>query len=263
MGTDLQSNRAPAGGATRPLDSTTDAEAIGTTLRAVVRSWPIIVLSAVVAVIAAVAFSETRAQQYSATATLLFGDGAYEQLLLGYNPVDAQRRSQTSADLISLSRVARAAADQLGDTNASEVLSQVEANASETSDLLQVTATAPTARAASRTANAVADAYLAMRRELNESTVEQTREKLRSEEAASDSRAARRQLETQFTQLDLLSKLQDQQLRIVEPATVPGEPLPSNTVRNALIALLLGLLVGIAVALARGTPPARAPVTGA
>ncbi len=243
----------------RPGASETDS--LRGTLRGVLRSWPIILLAALIAAGGAVAYSLTRPISYETAASLLFNNPGYQQAVAGgYNPVDAQRRARTSADLIRLSAVADLAAQRLeNEPDFHPASASVRPQYSSSSDTMQIVAKAPDRKSAALLANATAAAFLEYRKQTIRDSLQDARRVLRAQIKRAPTKAERRLLVGKRNNLDAMEALDNDGVQIVQPAAVPGVPIAQETVRNGLIAAVLGLLVGVAIALLRMREPEPPP----
>jgi capsular polysaccharide biosynthesis protein len=234
-----------------------EAESLRYTLRGVLRSWWIILIAAIVAVGAAVAYSTTRPVTYRTAAALLFGDTGYQQVVAGgYNPVDAQRRLRTNADMMQLPAVAERAARRLeGNPNFHPARTEVHPQYSNASNTMEVVASAADPRSAALLANATADAFLGYRQDAIDRSLERARAVLRRQIKRATTRGDRRVLVAKRNNLSAMEALDVQSVQLVQPAAVPGTPVSDETERNAAIALVLGLVLGVAIALLRVKAP--------
>lgn len=235
-----------------------EADSLRVTLRGIFRSWPIILIAMVVAVGAAIAYSATRRTTYQATSSLLFNDAAYQQAVAGgYSPVDAQRRLRTSADVLRLPAVAerarRAVSGQPGFRPAG---TSVKTQFSLDSNTMRVVATGRDPRSPALLANATASAFLAYRKEMSANALNEARSVLREQIDNAPTKGERRSLVAKRNNLDAMKALGDQDIQVSQRATAPAAAASKDTRRNALIALVLGALVGIAISLFRVREPA-------
>jgi uncharacterized protein involved in exopolysaccharide biosynthesis len=236
-----------------------EADSLRVTLRGIFRSWWIILIAAAVAVGGAIAYSTTRPATYQATASLLFNDAAYQQAVSGggYSPVDAQRRLRTSADVLRLPAVAEQATRKLqGAPGFHPAGASVKTQFSLDSNTMRIVATARDTRSPALLANATADAFLAYRREMSASSLNEARSVLREQIANAPTKTERRALIAKRNNLDAMKALEDQSIQVSQRAVAPAAAASQDTKRNALIALVLGALVGIAISLLRVREPA-------
>jgi uncharacterized protein involved in exopolysaccharide biosynthesis len=243
-----------------PHAPSAEGDALRSVARHVLRSWWLILLLAIIAGGAAAAYEKSRSTDYRTSALMLFSDPSYEALVTGsgYNPVDTQRRARTNVQLIGLARVAVDAARRAGHgVTVGEILSGVHVTASAESDLMQVAAESDSNVRAAAMANGVAAAYLNLRSDLSASSLKSTRAVLKRQlkDAATD--ADEQALQSQLNKLDALESLQNRELRVVQPAFVPGTRIATQPKRYGAIGAVVGALLGIALALVRR--PRRKP----
>ncbi|MDQ3740253.1 MAG: polysaccharide biosynthesis tyrosine autokinase [Actinomycetota bacterium] len=220
------------------------------------RVWLIVICIAVVAASAA-AGSLRQQEQYTASASLLFRDPAFDRTLFGssYFPAtpDPAREAATNVELVSLNTVAARTADVLRTYTAAEISDKVVVEAKGQSDVVQTKATDPSPERAARIANVFAEQFIAFRREADRSKVREAQrlvdQQLRSltpEERESENGESLRQ---RAEQLRILASLQTGNAELVQAASPPGSPSSPATNRNILMGGLLGLLVGVGLAL--------------
>jgi capsular polysaccharide biosynthesis protein len=235
-----------------------EAASLRASVRGILRSWLIIVAAAAAAAGAAIAYSVTRPTTYSATASLLFNDDAYQQAVAGgYNPVDAERRLHTSADIIGLPAVAQRARQQVnGNPGFRGAQTTVKATFSPDSNTMRVVAKGDDRRSPSLLANATTTAFLAYRDDMAANSLQGARRVLKDQIAHAQTRGERRALVAKRNNLDAMKALADQDIQISQRAALPAPAVSKNVARNALIALVLGALVGVAISLLRLREPA-------
>jgi LPS O-antigen subunit length determinant protein (WzzB/FepE family) len=238
-----------------------EADSLRITVRGVLRSLPIIILAAAVAVGGAIAYTRTRPETYRSTASLLFNDAAYQQAVAGgYNPVDAQRRLKTSADMIRLPAVAQHALRDASRQPGFHVRgTQVKTEYSLDSNTMRIVATGRDVRSPGLLANATAIAFLDYRREMGASALQEARAVLGRQIAGANTRNERRTLVAKRNNLDTLKALDDRSIQIAERAAVPAAATDDDTPRIALIAGVLGALVGVGISLLFVRAPAPPP----
>jgi succinoglycan biosynthesis transport protein ExoP len=253
---------------------------IGDYARIVWRRKFVVVLSLVVVVGVAVGVSFLQTPRYSATAkvvlrlrtTTLFGANAV--------PVDAARAVQTEIEAIQSDPVKGRVRDKVG------TAPKVRVSPVGTADLIAVRAESTSAVQAATVANAYADSYIEFRREQNlEELLANSRQiesKVREIQAQIDDLAARTEafppcvdartnplpcsqrdgaaqernalVTQQISFRERLNQLQVEQsiagggAQIGSPASVPSEPFEPEMLKNALMAAVLGLLCGVALA---------------
>jgi LPS O-antigen subunit length determinant protein (WzzB/FepE family) len=239
-----------------------EADSLRVSVRGILRSLPIVILCAAVAVGGAIAYARTRPTTYRTTASLLFNDAAYQQVVAGgYNPVDAQRRLKTSADVIGLPAVAqRAMREARRQPGFRAADTHVKTEYSLDANTMRVVATGRDPRSPGLLANATAAAFLAYRDELSANSLQEAREVLAKQIDGANTRTERRQLVAKRNNLDAMKALDDRAIQLAQRASVPAAASDDDKVRIAVIAGVLGALVGIGIALLRAREPLPPPL---
>jgi uncharacterized protein involved in exopolysaccharide biosynthesis len=243
---------------TSPSYQQTDSDSLRAALSALVRSWWILLLCGAVAAGATLAYGDRdETASYQASASLSFAQGSYGSVIAGASPnIDPARVVQTAADTLSLPVIGERLVRKLG--NRVTAGSTIKPLFSSTkSDVLSIRATSPNPRSAALVANEAAHQYLEYRRLLVRQQLEPVRRILSEQIRSAPSTSFRRSIIAKRNNLEALEAIQDQQAIQVQSATVPVATDGESTKRNVLIALVLGLVVGAAVALLRGPPPKK------
>jgi capsular exopolysaccharide synthesis family protein len=129
--------------------------------------------------------------------------------------VEPQRAVDTNLQLLSLPIIAERTADRLSELSAEEVEASVVTSQQGESDIIQITATASSPTEAARIANAFSAEFLEFR----------------------EGGGANRE------------RLQTGRVEVVEPATPSSSPVSPKPVRNVAFGALIGLVLGIGLAL--------------
>ena len=124
------------------------------------------------------------------------------------------------------------------------------------SNTMRVVATGRDPRSPALLANATADAFLAYRKQMSAQSLNEARSVLRQEIGNAPTKGERRALVAKRNNLDAMKALDDQGIQISQRASAPAPAATKDTKRNALIAGVLGALVGIAISLLRVREPA-------
>jgi receptor protein-tyrosine kinase len=201
----------------------------------------------------ALGLSLLQSKQYSSTAELLFRNPNYAQSIFGsgaaIEATDPSREAATNAKLVGLNVVARRTAKKLGDITSEEVANSVEASAVGEAELVAVTAKASSPLRAAVIANTFARQFIAFRAEADKSKLLEAQQLAETELArltVAEQEGARGQsLSRGAARLGILASLQTGNAELVQPANIPKSPSSPRPARNALIAAVLGLLVGI------------------
>ena len=225
-----------------------------------------IVLGAAVAVTAlALAYSFVKTPLYEASAQLI-----YETQLNVADPLSSVGNFNTALQELEIADVAKviASPDLVQSANGKldavalergfTVSAARDATSGQTGgSTVSIRAVSPSAETAARAANAYAEAFTAARKALEQARVRQAEQVIQSRINSFDSAQARQSAEY----LTLQQRLQDLQIleatvtgnfRILVPATVPDTPFSPKPVRNGLMGLVAGLILGIGLALLIG-----------
>jgi capsular exopolysaccharide synthesis family protein len=222
------------------------------TLR-IVRSHKWAILQALVIIPAvALLLSLQQEKQYTATASLLFNTSD-----IGSGPVDFSREATTNEELLQLPVVAQRTAEAMGGrTSVSQVENAVEVETTPDSDIVKIRATAASPALAADLANGYGEAFVEMRREGVETTLQR---RLEIYESAYDALPPEEQqgqrgevLQDRINRIRLSQALRAgeavQNAELVQAATPPTDPSSPKTVRNVILAVLLAGVVGLGLA---------------
>jgi capsular exopolysaccharide synthesis family protein len=222
-----------------------------------------IVLTLVVAVVVAVALSLLQAPVYKGTADIIIQPSATEQILNSspQNAQDAARNVDTEVAVLQSNLVEDAAKKRMGHEP------DISVSSSPTSDVVKISARSTNARRAAADATGYANAYVAVRRNQSIGNLLLVGEKIQARLTDIDTRLAslpagsselavsqqrRIFLQQQLDQLQLSTNLdQAGGARVLAKAEVPTSPDSPKPVRNVVIAVALGLLLGIGLAFLR------------
>ena len=224
-------------------------------LRSLRRRWRIIAICAGALLLASVAFSLLREDQYSATATLLFRDPALDEKLFGgeRDSTDPFRAAATNLELVSLDVVADRTAEELDEVSEDDVEEKVEISERGQSDLISVTATDSDPEQAALIANTFAENFIELRREADQQKVidaqEVVQQKLDELDRTPRVEPEEAQLRERLEQLTVLTSLQTGNAELAEQAEVPDDPSDPGPAWTGVVGLLLGLVLGSILAL--------------
>ncbi|HEV2059274.1 MAG TPA: Wzz/FepE/Etk N-terminal domain-containing protein [Solirubrobacteraceae bacterium] len=227
-------------------------------LRAVRERWRLVAL--VVALCAGIAFavSLSSEKQYDASAQLLLrGQDPIDTL---FDPTgsaasrDPERALNTEVELITIGPTAQRVRRQLGlDRTPDELLEQVEVKTSSTSDIVELQVRDPDPVMAARIANGFADAYVQYR---VESASERYREaadlvhrQLLALPPAQRRTAEGLELQARRRDLQIAAEQKTGGAQVVRRASIPESASRPRPKLAAAIGIVLGLLLGIGLAL--------------
>jgi polysaccharide biosynthesis transport protein len=226
-------------------------------LRALRRRRGLIILCTILIPLAALGLSLAQDKQWKASASLLFRDPQFAQQLFGSmfssNSNDPQRAAATNLDLVSSEEVANRAARRLGGISPEALTKKINLLSESQSDVVTIEAIDKSARRATEIANVVASEYVAFRREADQGKVRSAQALVQAKLAAlpPEDRAGRLgdTLRDRSSELDVLSSLQTGNAELVHRATPPQSPYAPRPLRNTVIGIALGLLLGVGLAL--------------
>jgi capsular polysaccharide biosynthesis protein/MinD-like ATPase involved in chromosome partitioning or flagellar assembly len=215
------------------------------------RVWLILLLG-LAAVVGAVVVSSWMPDRYKATASIVkqVTTGPYESV-----NVDALTRElSTIEQLLLTSDVLDPAAKRVSGETPGSVQAALEASVDPEANLIFVTATAGDAKRAAQIANAVADTFIERQRDVTRKQYEQARaglvqelSKVRGQPGASQQEQA---IQQRLSELGVSLAGAGMDLAVAQRATPPGTRSSPKPLRNGVIALFLGLFIGVLVALA-------------
>ena len=200
-------------------------------------------------------------KQYTASASLLFRDPAFDQKLFGSTFLsgskDPDREAATNLTLVGMKQVAdRTAARSDVALTSKQVRDAVKVEPDGRSDVVAVRATLPDPFAAATVANAFATEFINNRRESDQRTifnaqrlVQKQIADLNTQSVASSAQAG--SLRDRAEQLSVLGSLQTGNAELVQRAEASNDPSAPRPKRNTAIGLLFGGLLGIGLAFLR------------
>lgn len=214
------------------------------------RKW--VVLQAIIVVpVLALGFSLAQEDEYTASATLLF-----RQTPVGVQDaedvIDPTREAATNGQLVGLPVVADKAAESLDGISGVEVLESVEVEPSSEADTAEISAVTTSPELSAEMANAYGNAYISFRRGADRAQVqdaidvaETSLQRLSpSEQEGKEGAALREQLD----RLKLAQALQTGGAELVQPATPPTDRSSPKPLRNVVLGIVLGALLGLGLA---------------
>jgi capsular exopolysaccharide synthesis family protein len=239
-------------------DNTADRLDLERWLKILRRRWHLIAACFVLVTGSAALFSLAQQKQYTATASLFFNQSHIGSDLVDFaNSSSNTTALQTQADnvrLVQSSPVAAQTARALGSSlTTNEIAQKISVSAQGQSDFVEVQATDPDPKLAAELANLYAQHFIAFRKATNTSAVIQVRNSLQSQFnsmlAAQRYSPAGLSLQRRIADLNTLAAAQTGDVQLVQPAGVPSSPASPNTKMTVVIGALLGLLLGVGVAL--------------
>lgn len=229
-------------------------------VRRVLAQWPLVIVCALVAGVAAYALSARKPNTYQSTTVIQLNDIDLASVFLAQNlqqlGLDASVKAATAAKLASTPAVLTAAAESLGGKETRKTLAaSISVTPQADTTLIDITATAPNPDLAARRANAVRLAYIKNRQQLTSGQLENARARVGQQIRD----LPKSQLETQvginltsrYNQLDTLIATQGSGVNTAQEAVPPTDPVGPRPKRAAILGIFLGGLLGLAIALLR------------
>ena len=223
------------------------------------RAW-IIVLAVVVIVLIALFLSLRTTPLYSASAQLVYQRTGLDTAISGYQgyllDYDKDRSIATDVAAIKNSQsLAEAVKAELATATAKlapALMGMVSVGTNSGSDLISISATSTDPGEAAKVANAYSHQFVIYRRDADRAAVAAARDEVKTEmsglsasDLASDYGLM---LQTKYETLRILEAMQDGGFTLMREATVPGTPFTPQTQRNIILALVVGLVLGIGLA---------------
>jgi tyrosine-protein kinase len=208
----------------------------------------------VLAIAVSVVLSERQTKEYAASSQLLFRDPGFAAALFGNNifepGIDPKRDLQTNVNVVSSRNVALHAQQELRTSDSvSSLLSSIQVEPSTDSNVVTIKATRTSPQSAAAVANAFADSYIAYRRDTDRAAVVQAENLVQQSMQQTTDPVQKARLEGSLRQLKDLEALQTGNAEVIARAQPNDSPVSPRPKRNAILAGLLGLLLGAGLAL--------------
>jgi len=216
------------------------------------RKW-VIILTVVIAVLAAGALTFMRTPLYRSTATMVKQQTTLDQTLLNtsvFQVEDVQRDLVTTAEAVTSSRVATLVKQQLGSSKSIALLLQMtSAKPASDSNNITVTAVSSNAKEAADVANAFVDQTILLRQQADRDAIVNARKVLESQVAAMTptdlATTTGKDLQSQIEQLKLLEQMQTGGYIFWQPASPSAIAFSPKPKRDMAVGLALGLILGL------------------
>lgn len=233
---------------------------LGARIRAVIRTlrdgkW-LILACVLLATGTAILYSLQATPVYKATASLLVrqDDLNYTVGLPSSSSTDPEREAATDLELLSTVTLAQRVKRQLAlRLSPEDILTKVETSAEGTSSVISITASDPVRVRSAQLANAFATQYILFRRDSDRrrytEAIGLVERQIAQSEASGESDSRIGELRNQAAQLEQLRALQDGNAEVVQRAGVPVDRASPKPVTNALLGVLFGLMLGVALAM--------------
>ena len=233
-------------------DPQVNSEGVLEQLLRIVRRRKWVVLQALIVVpLLALLFSLTQEKEYTATATLLFRQAPIG-IAEGESVEDPTRVAATNGQLVGLPVVAEKAAEELDGVPAGEILGSVSVEASAEADTAKISATTGGPELSAAMANAYGRAYISFRREADRGQVQDAIDvaetSLQGLSPAEQEGKEGTALTEQLDRLKLAQALQTGGAELVQPASPPAEASSPKPLKNVMLGIVLGALLGLGLA---------------
>ena len=215
------------------------------------RKWVVLQATIVVPLIALL-ISISQQEQFTATATLLFREAPGAAPASGV-VLDPTREAATNAELVALPVVADEAAQELDHgIPAGEILASITVTPSTSADTAAISATTESPDRSATFANAYGNAYISFRRRADlaqvQSAIDLTRARFADLSPAEQAGPEGDALNQQIDRLKSTQALQTGGAVLVQPAIAPSSPSSPHPVRNVMLGIVLGALLGFGLA---------------
>lgn len=213
--------------------------------------WWVVAICAAVAAVVAFGYVKHLPKQYTATAKLQFANSSVPSQVAGVpqsQTVDPEGEKATYLQLVTTTPVAELVAKSLKlKETPSQLLEEVSASNPNNDYIIDVSATSESPLRAATLANAFAEQYTVYSQKQNEAQLIRGQELINQKLAQlplSDT-TDRDNLRALFQKLLLLQAVQTANAHVVNTATAPGSPSSPKTTDTIVIALIVGLLIGV------------------
>jgi uncharacterized protein involved in exopolysaccharide biosynthesis len=219
------------------------------------RLWFVVLACTLIVLGISLALSLSQHKEYSAKAEILFREIPYDQILFGSSalPVpNPNRQAATNLKLVGLEAVSQRTGKVLG-LSGGAVRKDISVSPQGEANIVSVTGTADSAAFAAKLANTYVRQYVGLRREVEQAQLRGAQRVL-ERQIAGVPQAARngpfeQTLEKRAQQLHVLAALQNGGAEMASSAVPPGGPSAPTPKRDAILGLLLGLVLGVGLAL--------------
>ena len=237
-------------------ETSTSAETPGLAraLRVLRERWWVVALCPLVALVVAVIYVERQPAQYTATAKLQFVSNSLPSQVAGVSGeqvVDPEGVKATDVQLVTTPPVAARVIDKLKlEMTPTELLEEVSASNPQNDYIVDVTATVGNPDQAAAIANTFAEEYVAYSQTQNVEQLVKGEQLIthKIEELPTTDTTDRANLLGLYQKLLLLQSVQTGNAHVVSTASTPTSPSSPKKKTTALVALVVGLLLGIGIA---------------
>ena len=218
--------------------------------------WWVIVVCVLVILVAVMVQSYRQTPQYSATAKIVRQQGSLESALFGTQFLqysDPVRALQTAASTVTVEGVATLVKQELNSQRSlTELSGMVTATPDTKSDVISIAAVGTSAGETADVANSFARQFITYSADadkqaigLAQRVVQKQIDAMSAGELASNSGLL---LVSRLEELAIIQELQTGGYNVSQPATAPGAPFSPQPFRNGVLALAVGLVLGLGLA---------------
>lgn len=223
-------------------------------LRVLRERWWVIAICGVVALASALIYVERQPKQYTATAKLQFTSNNIPSQVAGVpetQSIDPEGEKSTNLQLVTATPVATLVIKDLKlKTTPAALLENVSASNPNNDYIIDVSATDAQPQRAAAIANAFAEQYVVYSQQEKEAQLVRGEQLINQKYAQLPESDAvdRANLRDLYQKLLVLQAVQTGDARVVGTATVPSSPSSPKVKATVLIALIVGLLLGVGLA---------------
>jgi len=223
-------------------------------LRVLRERWWVIAICGVVALASALIYVERQPKQYTATAKLQFTSNNIPSQVAGVpetQSIDPEGEKSTNLQLVTATPVATLVIKNLKlKTTPAALLENVSASNPNNDYIIDVSATDAQPQRAAAIANAFAEQYVVYSQQEKEAQLVRGEQLINQKYAQLPESDAvdRANLRDLYQKLLVLQAVQTGDARVVGTATVPSSPSSPKVKATVLIALIVGLLLGVGLA---------------
>jgi capsular exopolysaccharide synthesis family protein len=221
------------------------------------RRAPWILVCFVLVAGAAYGFSKHQTKKYTATASLVFNNNQQAQQVAGLavsSSTNQQALQNTNLKLVQLGDMAKKTAGLLGQGLTKEaVTADLSVTAQAESNIVNVAATATSPALAAGVANTYTEVFVKEQQNANHayyaSALKLVNKQLAALSPKEKAGTAGLALQDRAQSLGVLAELRNGNVQVAQAATVPTSPSSPKISRNTALGAILGLLLGLGVAL--------------
>lgn len=228
-------------------------------VRVIRERWRLVVLAVGVLLVASLGMSLRATPLYKATAVMVRDTNAASETLFGYYTYrDVERELQTAAATVATADVAGFAKEALGSSGpgsaltAEELLGMITAQPQQNADILRIEVVSMDPAEAAAVANAFATGFAEARRQKQKAAIDLASrvvqgqlDRLTDADLASNRGVYFRQ---RLEELSIIGALQTGGYALTQPAPMPLGPFKPQPLRDAILAVAVGLVLGVGLA---------------